>query len=140
MKRSSTFLVMRETLFLYLLWAREPGHAIDDVENTLPPMVDVRVADRGRQPVGAGRRALVTVVTIELETGRAAAYQTEVADALIATDTRHDPLHFLLQAVGLAQVIGRNVEALGGEVGADDALRRATVTTPQAPYSPVNEW
>ena len=40
MNLSSTFLVIRETLFLYSLWASEPGQAMDDVENT-PPLLEV---------------------------------------------------------------------------------------------------
>src|SRR5262245_61647101 len=78
------------------------------------------------------RRAEPAVGAIDLEAGGAVADEAEITDALVGADALEDEGRARIEAVGPASVVGADVEALRGEAGADQRLRRAAVAPPQA--------
>jgi hypothetical protein len=84
-----------------------------------------------------GRCAQQGIGAIQFQPGSTPADQAEIADQLVPAHALEDEGGARIETAGLAPVIGRDIEALGGEADARQDLRRPAVAAPEPAITAV---
>ena len=86
--------------------------------------------NRRGDDIGIRWGAESSVSAVQFQARSAVTDQAEVANLLVLADTVKDKFYFRLMTIGIAQIIGRDIEALGSEANTKQFLRRTAVAPP----------